>query len=127
MDTDKLHRARGMQLGQPLDGTRRRTRGQSEPELGVVLAGADEFVGVHLDTGGHPDQHSGPATNHPGFGRSRGGPVRVTARGQPLDPVDLVERVHHDASDPYGQRRGQLFVRFVVAVKHQALGRHPRL
>ena len=101
----------GMQLerGHRLGG---RARGHGEAELGVLLAGADELVGVRLDARGDPHEHRGPRR------RRR----RVSSR--PPEPGDLVEGVDDDAARPRLERGGQLVVGLVVAVQDQALGGH---
>ena len=75
-----------------------------------------EFVGVHLDARGHPGQDL----------RADGWFVLGDPLGhQPLDPVDLVERVDDDPPDADGQGRRQLGVGLVVAVEHQPVGGDP--
>ena len=71
-------------------------------------------MGVDLDAGGDADQHPG------GRRRSRS----VGGNAQPLDPVDLVERIDNDPAHAGGHGRGQLVVALVVAVEHEALRRH---
>ena len=66
-------------------------RRDAEAELRVVLAGADELVGVGLDAGRDPDQHL----------RDDGRPRRGSAR----EPVELVEAVDDDATDAGPPRR----------------------
>ena len=65
-----------------------------EPELGVVGARLDVFVGVGLDAGGDPDQDPG------------GGQPLVAH--QRFDPVELGVGVGHDPAHPGGQAAGQL-------------------
>ncbi len=63
---------------------------------------------------GAPDRSPGPAA---------GTGLRFLDE-QPLEAVDLVERVHHDAADTEGDGGGQFLVRLVVAMEHEAVGRH---
>ncbi len=72
----------------PVEGGLGVTGGQTEPELGVDLAGLDVLVGVGLDARCHPDQHPG-----------RSGP----GGHEGLDTVEFVEGIDDDASDPGGQ------------------------
>ena len=54
---------------------RRGAAGQAEAELGVLLSGAHELVGVSLDPGGHPQLH--PGDRQPfGVRARRAGPAR---------------------------------------------------
>ena len=106
MDADQFDGRRGLGtahrgLGDP--------GGDGETELGVVLAGGDELVGVGLDAG--RDAHECR---------------RHLARGcvDGLDPVDLVEAVDDDAGHPGIERSLQLGTRLVVAVQHQVRARH---
>ncbi len=113
----------GVQVGQPLDGTGGGPRRQSEPELGVLLAGADELVGVDLDPRGDAGQHL-RAPTAPAARRPRDRPRARVGRPPGLDAVDLVEGVDDDAPDPDRQRGGQLLGRLVVAVQDEAVGGH---
>ena len=85
--------------------------GQPEAELGVVLTGADELVGVGLDPGGdaQEDLRHRQALGHQG-----------------LEPVQLVEGVDDDPADALGQGSTQLVGALVVAVQHQTVGGHAR-
>ena len=93
------------------DGLGGGTRGDREAELGVLLPGADEFVGMGLDPGRHPDEHLRA------FRRGR------TRLEEAAEAGDLVERVHDDAADAHLERRGELVGRLVVAVQDEPIGR----
>ena len=76
----------------PLDGRVGDAAGQPEPELGVVLAGADELVGVGLDAGRDAEQD-------PGHGQAVGRPGPRA--------VELVEASRRRCDrTPVGQGRG---------------------
>ena len=67
---------------------------EGQPELGVGAAGGLRLVGLRRDPGDDPDQH----------------PLRAGGRGQLLEPVDVVEVVHHHGGDarlraPWSARR----------------------
>ena len=79
----------GRRRPRPLDGTRRRARRDREAELGVVLAGAHELVGVRLDAGCDAHEHGGP--RH--------------AIGQAFEAIELVERVDDDATRRHRRAR----------------------
>ena len=88
------------------------TRRQSETELRVLLTGSDEFVGVGLDAGRDAYEHV----------RTGAGGHRARQVGQ---PIDLVERVDHDAPHSHGQSTGQFLDGLVVAVHDETTRRHP--
>ena len=94
----------------PFDRPRGLPRGQAETELGVVLSGHDELVGVGFHSGCDAQQSLGDQTV-----------VRMEA-GQ---AVQLVEAVDDDPSDPCSPSVTELVFALVVPVQHQALGRHP--
>ena len=119
MDPDELDDPPGVEIRKPGHGCDGGARRQPESELGVVLAGAHELVGVDLDAGCDAGQDLGTD-------RRRDSGLRVGE--QVLDPVDLVERVDHDTTDTRLQCRGQLDLRLVVPVQDQPgrrdAGRH---
>ena len=84
---------------------------EGQPELLVVVGGGDELVGVCLHAGGDTDQHFGDT---------------ASLRGDPLQPVDLVEGVDDDPSDADFDGPGQFGRGLVVAVHADPLGREPR-
>ena len=86
----------------------RRTAGQRQPELLVLVRGGDELVGVRLDADGDADQH----VLHDA-GRA----------GDLVEALDLGHRVQHDVPDAGLDRGGQLVDGFVVAVQRDSLGR----
>ena len=100
------------QLGQPLHSVGGRPRRDAEAELGVLLAGPHELVGMHLDARRHPGQH-----------RDRGRGRIGRSVHQSLQAVDLVEGVDDDAAHSGLEGHGQLVVRLVVAVEDQTIGR----
>ncbi len=78
--------------------------GHREPELRTLGPGLDVLVGVRLDARGHPHEH-------------------LTAVVDPLESVELPERVRYD--DPHAgvARRGELGIALVVPVEDEPLGR----
>ena len=102
----------GMQLerGHGLGG---RARGHREAELGVLLPGAHELVGVRLDARGDPDQDRGAAP----AGR------RATRAGAPSRAISSKESTTMRPT-PRSRAGGQLVGRLVVAVQDQPLGGH---
>jgi len=104
-----------LHTGQELEGgdrLRRSARGDGEAELGVLLPGAHELVGVCLDARRHPDEDPRP-------GRGRRGRLQQAA-----ETGHLVEGVHDDAADAVLEGGGQLARRLVVAVQDEALRGH---
>ena len=59
MQADQLHRTGGRSS---LHGGGGKPAGDGETELGIVLAGGHELMGVGLYTGGDAQQHPGPDT-----------------------------------------------------------------
>ena len=76
---------------------------QPEAELGVLLAGLDVGVGGRANARGDAEHHALPPA-------------------QPLEPVDLVERVDHDVADAALDRHAQLGLGLVVPVHVDPLG-----
>ena len=74
----------------PLDGVGGRAARQAEAELGVVLAGPHELVGVGLDAGRDPQQHRRHRAG-PRRGGRRGGRARRSCRRR-CGPTPAVER-----------------------------------
>ena len=62
MDPDQLDAGHELEGGDGLCG---RPGGDGEAELGVLLPGADELVGVRLHSGRHPRQNLGPLLSRP--------------------------------------------------------------
>ena len=74
------------------DRVDRRSPGQRETELLVLVCGGDEFVGMRFDADGQSDQH---VLNDTGL------------TGDTIESVDLDRRVEHDVSDARGDTSGQ--------------------
>ena len=84
------------------------TRRESEPELGVVLAGHDVLVGVRLDAGRDAQQH----LRHPSVGDVH-----------PLQAIEFIEAVNDDATDAGVAGHAQLVITLVVAMQDEPVGR----
>src|ERR1035437_11084985 len=76
--------ARAAPHDRALHGLVRRSRRQPEAELGVILAGSDEFVGMDLDPGGDTGEHF--RSDRTRVLDSWAGPFSH----QPLAPIDLL-------------------------------------
>ncbi len=74
------------------DRVDRRSPGQRETELLVLVCGGDEFVSMRFDADGQSDQH---VLNDTGL------------TGDTIESVDLDRRVEHDVSDARGDTSGQ--------------------
>ena len=79
---------------------------ERDAELAVDLAGLDVGVCRRLDSGRDAHQRA-----------------RAVGRHDPVEAVDLVERVDDDVADASGDRLLELGVGLVVAVHQDALGR----
>ena len=99
-------------LEDPPHRRHRRTAGQRQAELLVLVRGRDELVGVGFHADGDADQD---ILHHPGLA------------GDGVEPFDLGHRVQYHVTDAGFHRRGQLGHRFVVAMQRDPLRREIRV